>query len=141
MRAGRDIFDAVDEAFETQRYDRFAAFVFLNDARCTNHRIQSAPLCDLGLNTCLLQFACADLNRRIVVLFAFIDGDIVHPHGVLLRRRRCVWKAHRVAVKTNAATFATFHGSHFGILLLEIDVFTGVDRRIFLAGGCRLRCE
>src|SRR6266481_4948189 len=97
----------------------FSAFVFLNDARCTNLRIQSAPLCDLGLNTCLLQFSCADLNRRIVVLFAFIDGDIVHPHGVLLRRRRCAWKAHRVAVKANAATFTTFRGGNFGSFFLK----------------------
>jgi len=29
MRAGRDVSDAVDKAFETQRHHRFAALVFL----------------------------------------------------------------------------------------------------------------
>ena len=29
---------------------------------------------------------------------AFVDGDVVHPHGILLRHRRGVGQAHRVAV-------------------------------------------
>ncbi len=62
MRAGRDVFHGVDEALETQRYDRFATLVFLNGARCTNHRIQSAPLGGLGPNASLLQFARTHLD-------------------------------------------------------------------------------
>jgi hypothetical protein len=63
MRTGGDVFDAVDEAFKPQRYNRFAALVFLNGTRSTNNGVQGAPLRDLGLNTRFLLFACADLDR------------------------------------------------------------------------------
>src|SRR5258708_22937662 len=106
MRAGGDVFDGVDEAFETQRYDRLAALVLLNGARSTNNRVQSAPLRDLRLNTCLLQLAGADLDRRIVVLVALVDRQIIHPHRILLRSRRGGGDAHRltgIATTTSCA--------------------------------------
>src|SRR5229473_3910433 len=141
MRAGGDVFDGVDEAFETQRYDRFAALVFLNGARCTNNRVQSAALCDLGLNTCLLQLAGADLDRRVVVLLALIDGQIVHSHRIFLRGRRGVGKAHGIAVKADFASIPALRGHGFGRFLLETHVFAAADCEIVLARRSLLRSQ
>ena len=43
------------------------------------------------------------LTVPAIILLVRIDGDVVHPHGVLLRRRRCVRRTHGIAVVENFA--------------------------------------
>src|SRR6266849_6778095 len=113
-------------ALRAERYS-LAALVFLNDARCTNHRVQGATLRDLRLNARLLQLPRANLDRRVVVLFALKDGDIFHPHWILFWGRRCIREAHRIAVKADPAALNAFRGHVFRSLFLEAQVLTRSD--------------
>src|SRR5216684_1837702 len=113
-------------ALRAERYS-VAALVLFDRARCTNHRVQGATFCDLRLDARLLQLPRANLDRRVVVLFALKDGNIFHPHWILFRGRRRIREAHRIAVKADPATLTAFRGHGFRSLFLEAQVLTRSD--------------
>ncbi len=63
------------------------------------HRRRLAPHAEL------LHLVDADLDLVAagVRLLAFVDGDVVHPHRILLRHRRRVGQSHRIAVVEDLA--------------------------------------
>ena len=83
----------------------------------------------LGLHAAALQPSRRNLDGVAVVLLAFVDGDVVHPHGVLLRHRRGVGKTHRVAVIDDLLSSLRL-GGWLGI---DADILAGEDGNIGLA--------
>ena len=57
----------------------------------------------LGSHTASLDLVETDFDGAHIVLLVRIDGDVVHPHGILLGDRRCVRRTHRIAVVENFA--------------------------------------
>ena len=77
-----------------------------------------------------LQFAGRHLDRHTILVLAFVDGDIVHPHWVLLRHLGDVGKPHGVAVIENLSA-SELSGGRFGLACayrVEIGVLVGVNR-------------
>jgi len=62
-------------------------------------------------------------------LVAFVDGDVIHPHRVLLRHRRDVGKTHGVAVVEDLAACLRV-ARRLGI---DADILAGEDGDVGLA--------
>ena len=89
-------------AFELGVDDVQPPLVGLNGSDGADCPGEHARLDGRGLDAELLHAVGADLDSsRVVGLLAFSDGDIVHPHRVLLWQRRGVRQAHRIAVVKN----------------------------------------
>ena len=98
MRAGGDVGDLLDIAFGAHRDHGDAALVELNGAGGADRRADHAPGGRLRFDAGTLDLARRQLDRSVVAVLAFIDGDVIHPHRILLGRRRNIRQAHRIAV-------------------------------------------
>ena len=70
-----------------------------------------------------------DLDGVAVVLVALVDGDVVHPHRILLRHQRDVGKAHRVAVMDDLLAGLRLRRG----LGVDAHVFAGEDGHVCFA--------
>ena len=111
---------ALDVALELGRNRINAALVRLDPPSGTHHLVEDAQLSGFRPHTQFLHFFSADLDQIgrcwLVILFAFIDGDVVHPHRVFLGRRRGVWQPHRVTVEEQLFFFLGRFGWRAGDL-------------------------
>ncbi|MPM78877.1 hypothetical protein SDC9_125892 [bioreactor metagenome] len=100
---------AFDIAFEFGGNCKDAALVWFNPTRGSHNFVEGAQLGGLSTHPELLHFLDTDLDlvgrSRFVVLFVFVDRDIVHPHRVFLGYRRGIGQAHRIAVVEQLAFF------------------------------------
>ena len=96
---------SLDPPLETRRYPEEQPLVRLDRA----DRLDRAPQVPLGggfgPHAKHLHLVGTDPHRAggCRRLFALVDGDVVHAHGVLLRHRRDIGQPHRVAVMENLA--------------------------------------
>ena len=106
--------DFFDETLGPQRDRTLAPLVKLDRARRMDRFRQHAYLDRFGADTGALHLFDAHLDDGgIAGAFVGIDGDIVHLHRVLFGDRRCVGKAHGIAVVKNLR-LARWRGSHGG---------------------------
>ena len=98
--AGGDVLDGVDERLGAQRDHRNAPFVELDGAGRADRHGYDVTLRGFGLDAEALDLAGRHLDGAVVIV-AFIDRDVVHPHGILLRRGRDIRQSHRIAVVAN----------------------------------------
>ncbi len=78
------------------------------DAACrAHHLVQVAQADSLNAHPELLNLVGADLDlvgaSGFRFLIALVDGDVIHPHRVLLGRGGRIGQAHRIAVIENLA--------------------------------------
>src|SRR5262249_37484418 len=124
VRARRDIGDLQDEAFGPHRDDGDAALVELDGAWRADHRADDTRSRRLRLHAGALDFSWRELHRTIIAVLAFVDGDVIHPHRILLRHRRGVRQPHRIAVVFYLAR--TLRGGRLGRRFwFEADVGAG----------------
>ena len=98
MVAGRDVGDLSTKPRSAARRPRRAArrpgpCPAPGSTDLTDRRVDR-----LGFHAGALDLAGRKLDRAVVAVLAFVDGDVVHPHRILLRHRRGVRQSHRVAV-------------------------------------------
>jgi hypothetical protein len=92
-----------------------------------------------GADAAALDLIEADLDGlAVVLLLAFIDRDVVHPHPVLFRNRRGIGQAHRVAVVQDFAEAAGCCGRLLASGL-ERDFFILEHRKIVASRRVLLR--
>jgi hypothetical protein len=125
----RHVGDLLDKAFGPHGDDGNTPFIERDGAGCTNDRAHHAFGCRLRLNAGALDLPRRNLDRPIVAIVAFKDGDIVHPHRILLRHRRGVGQAHRIAVESDFAIRGCWRRVR-RCLFIEIDVGAGADGAI-----------
>ena len=87
-------------AFELRRDGEDAPLVDLDAADGLDDLVQRTHRRRLAPHAELLHLVDADLDLAAsgVGLLAVVDGDVVHPHRILLRHRRRVGQSHRIAV-------------------------------------------
>src|SRR5215204_3265373 len=71
--------------------------LFTRVIRMTEPRYDVAPH-RLRANPRALELAWADFYRGSVIRITLVNRDVVHPHCILLRHRRGIGQAHRIAV-------------------------------------------
>src|SRR6185437_4026324 len=78
-------------------------------------------------------------DGRPALIVALIDGNVIHPHRVLLRHPGDVGKAHWIAVVENLTVAGCARRSWLRVArLVETDVFAGANRAINAPVRCRL---
>ena len=90
--------ELLDIAVGAHGDDRQQSLVVLDPADGADGADDRPGLDLLGLHPGALDLVEAYFDRARALMLVGIDGDVVHPHGVLLRHRRGVGRAHRVAV-------------------------------------------
>ena len=82
--------------------------------------------CGLRFRAGALDFAGRQFDGAVVGIVALVDRDVVHPHRILLRRRRRVRQAHRIAVVFDLA-FGSAPSAAAGVAerLVETDIGAG----------------
>ena len=97
----------LDEPVRSHGDDGQAGFVVHDRADGADRTHDHARVDRFGAHAAALDLVEADLDGlAVVLLLAFVDRDVVHPHPVLLRDRRGVGQAHGIAVVQNLARAA-----------------------------------
>src|SRR5262249_56624827 len=91
--------------------DRQTGFIVHHRADGADWTHDGPPLNRFRPHPAALNLVEAYLDGLAVVLLpALIDGDVVHPHPILLRDGRSVGQSHRIAVVQNLARTARRRG-------------------------------
>ena len=98
VRSRGDVGNFLDVAFGAHRDHGDAPFVELNGAGGADHCPDHAPRGRLRFDAGALDLSRRDLDRSVVAVVALVDGDVIHPHRVLLGLRRNIRQAHGIAV-------------------------------------------
>ena len=93
----------LDEAVRPERDDCQKRLVVLDPPNRPDGTMDLPSFHFLGSHTAPLDLVETDFDGAWIILFVRIDGDVVHPHGILLRDRRGVRRTHRIAVIENFA--------------------------------------
>ena len=104
MLAGCIDEQVLDIAIRPHRHDGGAALVDCDRSHRPHRAFKDTGLHRLSANAAALNPIQTDLDGLAVDRFvAFIDRDVIHPHGVLLGHRRGVRQTHRIAIEENLA--------------------------------------
>ena len=122
--AGCDVLNRLDKSLKPKRHDRHAALVELNGARRSNRRTDHARSCGFGFDAGALDFSRRKLDSAIVGVLALVDGDVVHPHRILLRGWRGIGQPHRIAVELDLAVRWCGRRRRSGRLVIKTQVGT-----------------
>ena len=98
MVARGDVLDLIDERVGPKRDNGNAAFIKLDRTWSPDWAADHPSPHRFRAHAGALQLAGRDRDGVALLGRALVDGDVVHPHRVLLRRGRGVGQAHRVAV-------------------------------------------
>src|SRR4051812_40401291 len=93
----------LDEAVRPERDDGQKRLVVLDSSSRPDGTLDLPSSHFLGSHTAPLDLVETDFDGAWIFLLVRIDGDVVHPHWVFLRCRRCVRRTHRIAVIENFA--------------------------------------
>ena len=137
VHARGDVGNFLDIAFSAHRDYGDAPFIKLNRAGRADHGADHAPDGRLRLDAGALDLSGRDLDRSVVAVVALVDGDVVHPHRILLRRRRNIRQTHRVAVVFDLAV-GRRRRRHF-CWIVETDVGARGDGAVVTAVRCLFR--
>ena len=85
VRTGRDVGDFQDKAFRPHRDHGYPPLVELYRAGRADHRADHPLGRRLGLHAGALDLSGRQFHRAVVGIVALVDGDVIHPHGILLR--------------------------------------------------------
>ena len=123
--AGGDVGHLLHPAFGPHRDDRDAALVELNGARRADGGADDPRLRGLRFHAGALNFSRRQLHRSVVAVFALVDGDVIHPHRILLRDRRGIGEPHRIAVEFDLAVRRRDRRGSRGRFIFEAEVRAG----------------
>src|SRR6476660_4517722 len=125
----------LDKAFRPHGHDGCEALVVLERADSTHRPYDGSHLDVFGTNATALDFVEADANGfSVVLLLTLVDGDVIHPHPILLRRRRGVREAHGIAVVENLPRARGLRGGCLGFAArTECRLLVLVDGEIIAA--------
>ena len=101
--SGGHVSDFLHEAFGPHRDHGYSPFIELDGAGRLHRHADRAPRDWFRLHAGALDLAGRKLDRTVVRLVVLVDRDVVHPHRVLLRRRRGIRQPHRIAVVEDLA--------------------------------------
>src|SRR6266849_5508845 len=122
----------LDVTFGSQRDDRLLSFVDADGSGGADGPYQGSQLHFFSADTAALHAVHAHLDGVVVaVIVVLIHGDVVHPHGVLLRSRGRVGQSHRVSVKANLAFAA--RGLRLFRPWTQSRLVVAIDRKVIAA--------
>ena len=129
----------LDVAVRPHGHDRQPGFVVLDRTDGTNRASDGSLLDHLGPHAAALKLVEAHLDGlAVVLLLALVDWNVIHPHPVLLRDRRGVGQAHRIAVIDYLPRTGR-RGVRLLRIGLERDFLVLVNREIVAAAGVLFR--